>query len=411
MPEYLVRVVADSEVRVHDRAAITGVQKHVRINFPDGQAAIAVFDQTREFGGVLVPDGLQGNVKVSAEDIDGAMNLATEFAASVFSLLCVTGRASVGPARVLWAYDASPEVEFRELRTLLYDPFFKLPSRHLKTDPLFHLLDRLFHHFLVRTDVEEDRKERTMRVVHSFRRGVADNDDALSEFILHWASLETLDVVLRELEGLDKEPILTTCAGCSTVFSFCPVCGREGTFQRGTELVGVKDVFRQLGAQAEFRTLKQLRNGIVHGFRSLNECIGLAKQNLELMRTAVLTMLLRILGADSSVMVETLSKPTIKGKDHPHIRLLAGGDFEPGDLTELEGHPGLSVSSADHAVWYDEKTGKLRVKPSWSFKANNVVKITVRGHQLWGEEGRPIALEEMDAEVVPESSEDGKPNT
>ncbi len=64
MPEYLVRVVADSEVRVHDRAAITGVQKHVRINFPDGQAAIAVFDQTREFGGVLVPDGLQGNVKV-----------------------------------------------------------------------------------------------------------------------------------------------------------------------------------------------------------------------------------------------------------------------------------------------------------------------------------------------------------
>ncbi|MFH1763661.1 MAG: hypothetical protein ABIF09_05650 [Gemmatimonadota bacterium] len=401
MPDFLVRVTADSEVRVHDRAAIIGVQKHLRINFPDGQATIVVFDQVGDFGGVLVPVGLQANVEIAAGNIEEAIGLATEFAASVFSLLCVTGRASVGPARPQWAYDTSPEVEHRELRTFLYDPFFKLPSRHLKAEAVFHLLDRLFHHFLSRADVKEDRKERVMRVIQSFRRGVADNDDALSEFTLHWASLETLDVVLRELEGLEKEPILTTCAGCSTVFSFCPACGREGTFQRGTELVGVKDVFRQLGAEAEFRTLKQLRNGIVHGFRNLNECIDLAKRNSELMRTAVLTMLFRILGADSTVMVETTSKPTIKGKDQPHIKLLAGGEFEPGDLTELEGHPGLIVSSADHLVWYDEEAGKLRVKPSWSFRADNVVRVTVRGHELWGEEGRPIVLEEMDAEVVP----------
>ena len=72
-------------------------------------------------------------------------------------------------------------------------------TRALNDEHLIHLLEKNYDSFLARTDVKDDFKERVQRALIAFRRGLADNEDVLNEFLTAWSTMEGLDCVYTKL--------------------------------------------------------------------------------------------------------------------------------------------------------------------------------------------------------------------
>lgn len=244
------------------------------------------------------------------------------------------------------------------------------------------MLDKKFNVFMASSSISDDRKRRLERVFHSFRRAMAGTEDDLDEFLIHWSSLETLDVVYREVFGHDPESLYKICGKCKTPFQYCPVCGKEDAFLVSRRQTGVEEVFAGLNEANMYDELRKLRNGISHGYMGLSECIAMAKENIELVRRAVLSMIMRIIGVAASVQAAILGQTGYKGKFFPHFILTAKGSFNPGDARQIDGHP--EVEAKCTACTAEPQGERLTLRPTWSFTNKNCA-LNYTGYELWGD--------------------------
>jgi len=90
-----------------------------------------------------------------------------------------------------------------------------LSTRRLEDANLFALLERNFNSFLSDVAIREDWKERVQRAIQSFRRGLADNDDVLTEFIIAWSSMEGSRLRIPEVLPSALTRTSWTGAGCA----------------------------------------------------------------------------------------------------------------------------------------------------------------------------------------------------
>ncbi len=397
MASYIVRLFADSSVRLTATPYVESEQGS--FVFPaEGAFTVAVFDNLVPLGNVLVPRGLVINVKIDADDFKTAINHAQEAATYFLSMLSCVSNAAVGEPKPLWAYDATPGLTERDYRVFAYDANLRSTSRPLNVERFIAVLDKKFNVFAANGSISDDRKRRLARVFHSFRRAMAGTEDELDEFLIHWSSLEALDVVYREVFAHQPESLHKVCGQCKTPFTKCPNCGKEDAFVVGRRQTGVEEVFAGLNEAAKYDELRKLRNGISHGYMGLSECISTAKENIELVRRAVLSMIMRIIGVDGSVQAAILDQSGFKGKFAPHFVLTAKGLFEPGDVLQSDGHPVVEARCTECTA--EPQGERLLLRPTWSFTNRNCA-LTYTGYELWGDKAANMVVTEEVTEVVP----------
>jgi hypothetical protein len=380
MGEFVVRLHSTSRVRLCEKPYDSeDGRKCLFLGLPHTQ--IAVFDQFRPAADeVSVPDGLTILVQIAAPNINDALLHAAGVADHTFSMMSCVALASIDPPRPIWAYDASPGLAQRDYRHCVYEAIGPLPTRPLNTDYLLHLLDKNYQSFLTNAAIKDDFKRRIQRAMMAFRRGLADNDDVLNEFLAAWSNMEGLDCVYTKL------------LPAASVRNFKD---------------GMKDALKRLDRADVFDQLERLRNDIAHGSLSLLDATTTAHAHVELVRKALVLMILRILNADEGITKQILSRTSYKGKFPAHSRLIATIDFDPVDLRILEGQPQVKVwVNGEEFV----KTGEtLSYKPDIRFQPQNLKGFRAFGVELWGEQGAPLKMNDLGAAVIPKQPEFGTP--
>jgi hypothetical protein len=313
MPTYLVQLVTDSSLRLFPTAHINAVMTPLTVTL-FGNFTITVRDNVVSIGGVNVPRGLVINIEVRAEDFNAGVEHAQQAATYFLSIASCMGNASILQPRPKWAYDATPGLTERQFTAFAYDFNLHLSTRNLKRDHLLDFLDNMFNRFASHAQATADAKARLTRAILSFRRGLADTEDTLDEFLIHWGALETLDVVYRKVFGHAAAYIFKTCGKCKSSFRDCPQCGDPNTFLVSQRHTGIEDVFVALGQSEKYNQLRKLRNGMSRGYMSLSECVDIATANIELVRKAVLSMIMQIIGMGEDVQTLVVGQPGIKGK-------------------------------------------------------------------------------------------------
>lgn len=396
MSRFIIQLTANSLIRVNEKPFFVKEEnKSIVLELPG--AVVAVFDNFVSHAGLLIPNGLIINVELETDDIDKAITIAQNVSTYVMSILSCSATASISQPKPVWAYDASPGMNHREYRRFVYDPSLHMNTRKLDQPILFEILEKKFNKFMQRMEIDSERKERLGRAITSFRRGLSDNDDVLTEFLIHWSSLETLDVVYREVFNLPSQKIYVTCGKCGKVYCDCPECGRSDVFLKTQTLSGVEDVFKILNQPEKFHELRRLRHGIAHGFERLSRSIEIARRDIELVRKTVLLMIMRILDVNDKTQKKMMEQTTFKGKFFPHYKIIGSGTFTPGNVRDLHGHP--SVEAQCSQIGASVKGDKLILRPSWSFTPRNCA-MTFRGSEVYGEEGTNLEVEMTEPPAV-----------
>jgi hypothetical protein len=382
MPTYLFRLIADSWVRLSETPYIDNTLFPFTLTLK-GQFVVTIVDNTILLGNLHIPKGLVINAQVDAPDITSAIDYAGGAATYVLSMLSCVCNASILQPIPLWGYDATPGLTKRDIVVFAYDTNLNIKTRPLQKVNWSALLEAKFNGFMLKNEIADDLKRRMQRAVVAFRRGLADTADTLDEFLVHWSSLETLDVVYRTVFTHNDLHHYTTCGSCKTEFKHCPVCGNSGVFRNPQRHTGVEDVFKHLQQPEKYNQLKRLRNGISHGYMSLSECEETAGENIELVRKAVLTMILRILGLEADIQALILANKCIKGKSVPTFRFYGKGTFEPGDPSRYDTHPYVEVKCTNLKV---NKTDNMVIlHPTWEFTNTNFP-ISDIVAELWADE-------------------------
>ena len=342
--------------------------------------SVTAIDNVIAYGDVYVPKGLILNVRLEADGLQNALDYAQQAATYFLSSLSCTCNASVGQPKPLWIYDATPSLVDRDMVLIVYDLKLHVNTIRLNQENWFTLLDQLFNGAWLKEHGSEDDTQRLQRAILSFRRGLADTDDMLDEFLVHWSALETLNVVYQKVFHHME-------------FYFCKVCTtcKTQVIRMGQRHTGIEEVFGALQQPGKYGELKKLRNGISHGYMSLGECIAAATENIELVRKAVLSMIMRTVGVSDDVQAIILGQSGLKGKYIPHFRVYFKGTFEPGDPCRYDTHPQVEVK--DGGIEVKKYGEKLVLNPTWTFTYKNC-SVKPIGFELWGDEAAKFTIEE-----------------
>jgi hypothetical protein len=368
-PKFMVRLHADSLVRLNQKPYLEeGEVKSLVLKLPG--ATVAIFDRFMPLADLFVPNGLIINVELEAPDIDHAVGNAVGVTTYVLSLLSCVTNAAVGQPMPIWVYDSTRGVVDREFRFFAYNAIPVTNTRIIDQSSLMVLLEKMFNGFFSDPTVKDDWKDRVQRAVTAFRRGLADNDDVLTEFIIVWSSMEGLDCVYRKVLPSRKSDFMD----------------------------GVRDVLDRLGYPHVFDTLKGLRDGLAHGNFSLADVNSTASSNLELVRRALLLMVLRILKVEQEVCDRVLRSDGYKGKVIPRMKYLASIRCEPGDVSRLDTHPVMEFTIDRMVATKDGD--KLTLQPTLNLTPKNLAGMEARGWELWGDSGLKLVISETQVEVI-----------
>jgi hypothetical protein len=279
---------------------------------------IAVFDNFIPLANVLVPKGLLLNVEIEAPDIKEAIKEAQGATSYALSVVSCTSLAAVEPPKPLWAYNSTANVKERDYRIYLYDHYVPVGKRVLERSLVVELLGHYWDVFSQNPEIKEDFKYRVQRAIWSFRRGLSDDGDVLSEFLTHWTSMEGLDCVFRK------------------VFPS----------RQSSTMDGVRKVFVELKAPVVFEDLKNLRHELAHGNFGVKDANDIAEEHIELVRRAHIMMIMSILKMPESSRQKIVSYTSLKKAFTPTVILFGTVDCEPGSVGSLEGHPSVAIELA-----------------------------------------------------------------
>lgn len=379
MPEFIVRFYARSAVRLGTKSYDDEVSRRTWfLTLP--HAHIAVFDALRHATDeIRIPDGLIIQVKMESATIEDSILHGIGVTSHALSMMSCVTMASIETPRPVWAYDATTGVENREFRYCYYDGIGPRATRPLNEHHLIHLLEKNYTSFLTDDNIKQDFKVRVQRSLMDFRRGLSDNDDVLNEFLTAWSTMEGLDCVYTRL------------LPASTVREFKD---------------GMKDVLKRLGKPDLFTRLENLRNEIAHGNLSMADATKTANEHLDLIRRALLLMILRILKGDETTISKITAQTPYKGQFPPHIRLLATIQFDPVEVQDLDGQPAVKVWLEGAEFIKDKES--LMYQPDIRYKPQNIKHMSAYGLEFWGESGAPICVNNLGVSTNLSSADSGE---
>src|SRR5262249_26374331 len=158
---------------------------------------------------------------------------------------------------------------------------------------------------------------------------------------------------------------------------------------------GMRDVLKRLGQPGVFDELERLRNDIAHGSLSLAQATQTAIGHIELIRQALVMMILRILKADEAMIQQVISQAAYKGKARPHIRFMATIQFDPVNVQDVMNQPQVKVWLESKKFTKNEQT--LAYDPDIRIQPVNLKGMLASGLESWGDAEAPIRINNIGA--------------
>ena len=220
-------------------------------------------------------------VKLSAENIDDAISQASEISEFFLSAFCFESGCESYPSNIILSYEITEAVEKRIFRQYFRNLSFRSSPTQIAFSSFFEHSEKIL-------SFKTDHKNRIYRALRWFRKGIM-SDDPIDQFLFFWHGLETLNSPLAEHFECDKN--IT-----KEIERQCKKCGQKYMDHIST-LGGIEALYDNIKIDRAKRTkIKDMRNGISHGFKNLSELYGDAIELLPTMAKILHIGITKILG-------------------------------------------------------------------------------------------------------------------
>jgi hypothetical protein len=310
----------DYLIRYHTEAGIK-LEETIAFNMPQSQKIIIHGDIKKDERDVPIKFGIWIDVTCKAEDIDSAINSSEDTADSLMSLFCLSHQTWTNPVDFVSGINTSPGSIDREFVQNIPLPFNIMPSRKYKNDVLSPVWDTLMK-------LKNDKAPWLLRSIRWYRKAILESE-TLDQFMNLWTGLETLNKLIKNKYSLPKERPIRICPNCDTPVSMEPT------------LAGIEYLILNIQklSPAKWKSIRDTRLGLMHGFENLSKLSQNAKDLIPDMQSALLLGIFDILDVPTDDRIrmkqeplKEFTSPTLKVRVILHqlpYEKLADGTFNP----------------------------------------------------------------------------------
>ena len=387
-----------------------------RFNFRD--ATVAMRDYVRQEGADKFHVGFEFIVQIHARNEEEAKKKSKNFVEIILNLISFSTLSSCDAANIINVIEIKKDVNLSPSQFYIY-PF----------------KDDFISGSLVKIDVaifgeiwnkynKNEHQQRLMRAMSWFRKGL--NEEGLDEFISYWIGVEILsgilksevdaglkeelgkDIIPRELIknfSLSKNAIITKekdgewiISDGEKVYVVREKDGRlniytkveQGCIERITDdWIGTKKVFEDKLRCGDFGKIKEIRNGILHGYKELsNDFVKEAKRYIPSLRKGLIACISSVLSTSDEVFNKIVNKDVRKVK--LELWNVIKGDFENLPSTfdgMIINYPKIEAKIKDKKI-SREQDGKLNIIYKFEYKflcgAPNA-QLKMNETEVWGD--------------------------
>lgn len=202
-----------------------------------------------------IKNGFIIEIELDAKNLDDSIDESIMIAEAFLSLFCFESGFPTDVANVILAYNITEKTEKRVFRQ-----FLDIPHETSGNELDLAQVKRNAKKILFNSDKSN---ERINRAIRWFRKGLMVSDP-IEQFTSFWQGLETINPLL--VDSLDTEK-----SAKKEITRKCKNCG-EDYKEEITTLGGIEALYDSMGIDESVRKdINSLRQGIVHGFRSIPE--------------------------------------------------------------------------------------------------------------------------------------------
>lgn len=290
-------------------------------------------------------------VELFGENIDETIAKAIEISNFFLYIISLETGHPINDAKPILIYDINEEVEKRAFRQYFYDTSIPVIGADLNYETLFDSTKKLYQYAQNNIDIKGN--HRISRAMKWFKKGLT-SVDVLDQFIFFWHGLESLNPVLANYYGVNNSIK-------KEIDKKCPHCGKKIIISVDG---GIESLYEDLEIDEQQRKeIKDIRNGISHGFEDLYSLTSKAQQVIPLLAQILYQGIYKILNLPCNIRtIEMLKKvDPIKINDfmyiegyimeknlskigvdnyYPHLKLnISNNEFTP------ENHFGCDIST------------------------------------------------------------------
>lgn len=329
-------------------------------NFPVEGVKIYVFDAIKQIDDINLHAGLNIITALEANSLGEAKETSKSFIETTLNLVSFSTLTSCNPAKLVSTINITNK-EAHPFRNYIY-PFDEqeiIASLSVINEPTFRALFDAY--------TKSSQQQRTLRALTWLRKGICE-ENSTDEFVSYWVGLEVIKHILRR--ELKRK------------------------MRNVGEWDGVKDIFTNKLHFSDFDTIKKdARNGLLHGFRTLDdEFIKEIESYLEPIRKTLIFNIGSILGLEESTILTIANKTPRRIRRNPWS--VVEGELKniPRDFDELvKNYPIIEAEKANKQFSID-KRGELSLTFSIShhFQGPSSAKWEIKATELWGDKDAGI---------------------
>lgn len=330
------------------------------VRFEIGESSIVLYD---------LKDGMYADTYILAENIDQAEYKAKLTVETLISLMDYSTTSASSPGTLIAIYDATEDVEKRELRRIFHIP---VPERALKKSDMdtFRLI---FEKFFV-----ENLPSPVARSIGLLRKAYLEGND-INRFIFFWSGLESLNELLADKFSVLKEERFMRCSGCDKKGQLISV-GIEKLF---TEYLQVD--------KKEFSSIRQARGKLLHGHSTATDFIEEVKSYNPRLKKALITGIGLLLSLEPEA-IEKIGQQNIS-KYNQEFRIIVKTKltgFTPPSIDDVIKQPDVALDGNTPIERILTEDGKVTVRmrsemkpiPREIFKDDIVIEIRADAETL-----------------------------
>jgi hypothetical protein len=323
-----------------------------RFNF--GDATVAMRDCVRQEGADKVHVGLEFIVQTHATNEEEAKDKSKTFVESILNFISFSTLSSCDAASIINIIEIKRDTNLSPFQHYIY-PFkddFIIGSS-VKID------EAVFGEIWNKYNKSGDR-QRVMRAMSWFRKGL--NETRLDEFISYWIGVEILRDILKR--SYMKEDVTDD------------------------KWEGTKKVFKNKVQYNKFSKIKEIRNGILHGYKELSdEFVKEAVKYTPILRKGLIACISTILDISDEIFNKIVNKEVrrVKSEQWQIIK----GNFENLPSTfdgMIINYPKIEVKIKDKEM-NRGKDGRLNItsKLEYTFLSGGDIKFKIKEVEVWGD--------------------------
>jgi hypothetical protein len=331
------------------------------------------------------PGELQFDFLVSAVDVNDAIAIARPKAISLASICSYLANGPVGEPRLVLIHEVGSDDSTREYHFFIPDTLKLRSTTRVGTTPLNDLLAKLH-------ELNPSSLSRVERAMH-WRAVALGLDDPVERLQAVLNGFEALNTVLADHLGVDRYETRK-----------CKECGAE---TKAPVASGVHEwLKRECGEEIE-RETREVRNGLIHGFRAIDELHASAKALIEPVERALMAAIGECAGMreineliDWPPLVPTL--PFALAMHGTCGGAVEAAYFRDGSLPELEASIRIKSSSLvpqeDRATVELEQTAVARLPEGVSIQITGTTMPRDAGARLEGDPTLKVTRAKRDNE-------------